>query len=92
MILLPLVLVFSPSVSCLNLTTASHILNNTLTESEYIYGVIRGRFGHSPWVDTTLDYNNQTLVRFGRKLGAAKGARLWPNARVLYEFAPTIDF
>ena len=39
-----------------------------------------------------MDYNNQTLVRFGRKLGAAKGARLWPNARVLYEFAPTIDF
>ena len=92
MIFLPLVLVFSPTVSCLNLTTANHILSNTLTESEYIYGVIRGRFGPSPWLETALDYNNQTLARSGRKLGAVKGSRLWPNARVPYEFAPTIDF
>jgi len=94
LILLPLVLLFSTcsQVSSLNLTSASLLLDNSLTESEYIYSVIRGKFGRSPWLDTNLDYNNQTLARTGRKLGAAKGARLWPNARVPYEFAPTIDF
>jgi len=75
-----------------NLSTINDLLSNSLTESEYIYGVMRGKFGHSPWIDHNLDYNNQTLGRNGRKLGATKGARLWPNARVPYEFAPTIDF
>ena len=30
--------------------------------------------------------------RQGRQLGEAKGSRLWPGARVPYEFADTIDF
>jgi len=100
MIFLPLVCLLSLLAPCfseleqhtLNLNTLNSTLSNSITESEYIYGVIRGKFGHSPWIDTDLDYNNQTLERSGRKLGAAKGARLWPNARVPYEFAPTIDF
>ena len=92
MFLLPLVIFLSSSVDSLNLTTTEILLSNSLTESEYIYGVIRGKFGRSPWLDSHLDYSNQTLARSGRKLGAAKGARLWPNARVPYEFAPTIDF
>ena len=30
--------------------------------------------------------------RAGRQLGGSKGSRLWPGARVPYEFADTIDF
>jgi len=98
MALLTLSLLSSLSVSSIsgatsfNLSSVNDLLSNSITESEYIYGVMRGRFGHSPWIDHNLDYNNQTLGRNGRKLGATKGARLWPNARVPYEFAPTIDF
>ena len=78
----------------IDLETFTHYLNNSLSESEYIYGVIRGSFGRSPWLDEhsiNNIHNSTTVLRQGRKLGATKGSRLWPNARVPYEFASTID-
>jgi len=69
-------------------------LENRLTESEVIYGVMRGRFGSPPWLDLGEAGvgNRSQLARGGRKLGAAKGARLWPGAVVPYQFAETIDY
>jgi len=90
--LLVFVFFFNFSTSSLDIHTVNHLLGNTLTESEYIYGVIRGKFGRPPWLDATFNSSSLDLPRSGRKLGAVKGARLWPNARVPYEFAKSIDF
>ena len=75
-----------------NLSTGNDLLSNSLTESDYIFGAIRGEFEHSQWFN---DYNDPTLGRSGdyndQTLGKKAGSRLWPNARVPYEFEPTID-
>ena len=57
---------------------------------EITWGIIRGTFGSSPWLDDTGD--DLVRGREGRQLGESKGTRLWPGARVPYEFADTIDF
>ena len=57
---------------------------------EITWGIIRGTFGSSPWLDDTGD--DLVRSREGRQLGESKGTRLWPGARVPYEFADTIDF
>ena len=67
-------------------------LANNLPILEITWGIIRGAFGSSPWLDDTGD--DLVRAREGRQLGGgeAKGSRLWPGARVPYEFADTIDF
>merc|ERR1711970_119759 len=75
------------------LAQVDNLLKEAMTESEYVYGSMRGKFGSNPWMGMMEEgQTNVTLPRTGRKLGAIKGARLWPDARIPYEFSDTIDF
>jgi len=62
-------------------------LDDKLTDSEYWYGLMRGRFGVAPWEKQASGQQ----PRNGRKLGGTKGPRPWPNGRIPYEFGPSID-
>ena len=50
--------------------------------------MISGRFGSPPWTNAS---ELVSTSRRGRQL-ADDGPRLWPGARVPYEFSDTIDF
>ena len=50
--------------------------------------MISGRFGSPPWTNAS---ELVSTSRRGRQLGD-DGPRLWPGARVPYEFSNTIDF
>lgn len=89
--LLALLLFFvnqTSSRTSLNFDDLQSLIDNQLTESEIIWGQITGRFGSGAWINET----DGDLPREGRQLGPSKGSRLWPNGRVPYEFADTIDF
>jgi len=92
-VLLLVLLTWSQTSLSLEYLDLAHLdLDNRLTESEYKYGVMRTQFGRAPWQEEGERGRNVSLGRTGRKLGAAKGARLWPGAVVPYQFADTIDF
>ena len=55
---------------------------------ELTWGMISGRFGSPPWTNAS---ELVSTSRRGRQLGD-DGPRLWPGARVPYEFSNTIDF
>lgn len=64
---------------------------NLTIELELTWGIITGKFGSSPWINQT-EHSPPSLGRAGRQLTDSNVSRLWPNARVPYEFADTIDF
>jgi len=63
------------------------LLSEMLTESEYVYGRMRGHFGSHPWMENI----DKTSSRQGRVSNSFKSSKLWPNARVPYQVANTID-